>query len=657
MSVMITTRHRHVRKIVDEMQNKREMEEQRRNSQKSIRQNWDEIKKKGLVYSLDGRFPAMFDYETGRYLYDVMSDNAWKGQRCFIIGGGQSLKEFDFSKLRNELVIGVNRAYEKIDCTIMFAMDHSFYDWLTKGRLGQEAKDKFDNFKGFRVWLDSGGYDYPKGIFILKNSGSQSLACRMKDGIGGKSNSGFGALSLAVCLGASPIYLLGFDMKGKGERQAWWHKGYPENQRGDVYSVFAKDFIRVADEIKKRGIKVINLNAESDLKCFEFGKFKDIKQTKRPIITSYYTKGTAYETEVEQLRVTLRRFNLENDVVGIADKGSWHKNTYYKPKFILKMLNKHKGRSIVFVDADAKIRANPVMFNDFDCDFACHFKGDVELLSGTLYFGNTKGSHYIVNKWIEKDLLFPKTHMPQKNLRAVFDEQKDKIKWKKLPVEYCTIFDSRARHKINPVIEHYQLSRRYKDPLSHRHGYNMKQSLKEIQDLCRGKDICLIGNANSVLRRKRDIDKYDVVCRMNRGYPKGKEAFIGSRTDVLFLSTFMDHARIEGSYKPQHVVWMTACHRLASGWVMRNAIQNPREDWAALHKQLKINPTTGMMSLKFMLDHIEFKSLAIYGFDFFTTKSWYNTKIDNGQKHSGKKEKVLFMKMIEGNKKVRFVCR
>ena len=62
-----------------------------------------------------------------------------------------------------------------------------------------------------------------------------------------------------------------------------------------------------------------------------------------------------------------------------------------------------------------------------------------------------------------------------------------------------------------------------------------------------------------------------------------------------------------------------------------------------------------MMSLKFLLTHIEFKSLSIYGFDFFKTKTWYNTKIDDGQKHSGKKEERLFMSMIKARENVKFI--
>ena len=77
--------------------------------------------------------------------------------------------------------------------------------------------------------------------------------------------------------------------------------------------------------------------------------------------------------------------------------------------------------------------------------------------------------------------------------------------------------------------------------------------------------------------------------------------------------------------------------------------------YAGIYKKLKINPTTGMMSLNFLLKHTNFKSLTIYGFDFFATKTWYNTQIDSGQKHSGRKERALFMGMIKENPRVKFI--
>lgn len=61
--------------------------------------------------------------------------------------------------------------------------------------------------------------------------------------IGFDSNSGMGALNLALCLGADPIYFLGFDMIGGADGlQTWHHQPYPRVERGAVYYDFAKAF-------------------------------------------------------------------------------------------------------------------------------------------------------------------------------------------------------------------------------------------------------------------------------------------------------------------------------------------------------------------------------------------------------------------------------
>ncbi len=387
----------------------------------------------------------------------------------------------------------------------------------------------------------------------------------------------------------------------------------------------------------------MNLNSKSALKCFEFEKFEDIKPIDRPIFASYYTKKTGYEKQIEELKTTLRRFNMESDIRGIGDLGDWYKNTYYKSQFVVQTMKRHPDRSIVFVDADAKIRRTPVLFNDYKYDFAFHLYNKKELLGGTLYFKNSKGGRYMADQWLKIDKEKLTTLMPQKNLHTVFNRCKDRIKWDTFPIEYCMIFDCRARGRVRPVVEHFQLSRKYKDIKQKQPGYRLKGGLAKIQGLCKGKNMCIIGNADSVLKTKKNIDSFDIVGRMNRGKPQGKEEFIGSRTDILFLSTGLSRKSMELAYGLCPTVWMTANHRLAHPWVLRNGVQNPKKDWHELYKELGINPTTGMMTLKFCLKYLEFETLTIFGYDFFETKSWYNTKVDSGQKHSGDKEQVLFM--------------
>ena len=652
MSKMITTKDNGVVKLFDKLQEKRAVD---KSKAQTIKDNWMDIREKGFGEVERLAEPAILDYDEGRMLYDVLLDGEWAGQRCFIIGGGESLKDFDFSKLKNELVIGVNRAFEKMDCQINFAMDYNLYEWITAGKLGVVAQKKFSDYKGYPVWLDSVGYDYPRGIFILPGSKEHIVSSSMQKGIISGTNSGYGALNLAICLGANPIYLLGFDMKGQDGKQAWWHDGYPDSQGEKVYKAMINDFTKIAPILKERKIDVINLNSESALKCFEFGEFEDLESIDRPIFASYYTKNTGYEKQVEELKTTLRRFNLESDIKGIKDLGDWYKNTYIKSQFVVETMKRHPDRSIVFVDADAKIRRTPVLFNDYDCDFAFHLYNKKELLAGTLYFKNSKGGRYMANQWLKIDKERLTTLMPQKNLQAVFDKCKDKIKWDTFPIEYCMIFDCRARGRVRPVIEHFQLSRKYKDVRQKQPSYRLKGGISKIQKLCKDKNMCLIGNADSVVETKKDIDSFDVVCRMNRGKPQGKEEFIGSRTDILFLSTGLSRKSMELAYGLCPTVWMTISRRLAHPWVLRNGIQNPFKDWRELRQQLGINPTTGMMALKFCLKYLGFKTLTIYGYDFFKTKSWYNTKVDSGKKHCGDKERVFFMKMIKGRKNVRFV--
>ncbi|GAH32745.1 unnamed protein product, partial [marine sediment metagenome] len=218
---------------------------------------------------------------------NVMVDNVWKGQRCFIIGGGASLKDFDFSRLESELTIGVNRAYEKLPCTIMFATDAKLYKWITDETLGVEAKRKFEEFQGHKVWLDSQNNKF-KGVHRLTRLGGDGLSFSLKNGLVSGGNSGYGALNLAVCLGANPIYLLGFDMKGIGGKQAHWHDGYPNAQPDSVYKKFKAYFDSAAPILKEKGIKVINLNPDSELKCFEFG---DMEKLVEPLGKYVYHEG------------------------------------------------------------------------------------------------------------------------------------------------------------------------------------------------------------------------------------------------------------------------------------------------------------------------------------------------------------------------------
>ncbi len=217
-------------------------------------------------------------------LAERLPDGAWQGQRCFIIGGGPSLKGFDFSRLRGERVIAVNKAYYDVPfADIVFAMDRPLLDLITSGKLGENYRQAFESFWGMKVWLDLSGYSYPPGVYSLPSAGEIGWTKSITQGLFHGQNSGYGALNLALVLGADPIYLLGYDCSKGPAGEKNYHNGYPSGGNPDAVNIFLKAFNAGAEMLKAiPHPKVINLNPQSALKCFPFGDVDKVLSEPRP---------------------------------------------------------------------------------------------------------------------------------------------------------------------------------------------------------------------------------------------------------------------------------------------------------------------------------------------------------------------------------------
>lgn len=234
--------------------------------------------------SPQGRRELRYHYKSERYtnrqLLEVLPDGAWAGKPCFIIGGGPSLKDFNWSLLKGHRTIGVNRVFEKFDPTIIFSMDTRYLRWILDGKYGAEAKQKFDKSKAYKCWLCTYRASLPAEVFIVKvfrnyTKGFKAFKTSQAEGIGHGNNSGYAAINLAVCLGARPIYLVGFDMSHEKNR-THWHDGHPRPQTQLVIDNFIRHFNNALPAIKKTGAEIINLNPESGLKCFPRRPLKEV---------------------------------------------------------------------------------------------------------------------------------------------------------------------------------------------------------------------------------------------------------------------------------------------------------------------------------------------------------------------------------------------
>ena len=158
------------------------------------------------------------------------------------------------------------------------------------------------------------------------------------------------------------------------------------------------------------------------------------------------------------------------------------------------------------------------------------------------------------------------------------------------------------------------------------------------------KNIVLFGNAKSVFNKEREIDtKYDTICRINAGFPKGKEKFIGSKTDILFLSLALSEKEIK-SLDVKQIIWCTPAIR-GCDWVMKNSLKYEIKNWEKLYLELNSRPSTGLMAFDYILK-TGFKTLTLIGFDFWKTPNWYTNTIHIAQ-HNPLAEKTYIKHKIE----------
>ncbi len=201
-------------------------------------------------------------------MFDTLSTD-WQGKTVILIGGGPSLRTFNFMKLlplrkAGALVIAINDAMRRCPwADVAFSIDRL---WLSKRRY------MLNQFKGEKVAIaDASCAKFRPGVRYILRDPSPRLSDDMAVVCTGE-NSGFAALGMSMMRGATKIYMLGYDMTGPGH----FHAGYEWNCPHGVadYPRWAGHFDALAVEAEERGVSVINCNSDSAVKCFPFGSIE-----------------------------------------------------------------------------------------------------------------------------------------------------------------------------------------------------------------------------------------------------------------------------------------------------------------------------------------------------------------------------------------------
>ena len=92
-----------------------------------------------------------------------------------------------------------------------------------------------------------------------------------------------------------------------------------------------------------------------------------------PQFISFYTGDVYYKKKAEQLRDKCESLNIDIEISEVKNRGSYWKNTLYKPLFIYQKLMEKK-RDLIWIDADTDIRVrHDSIFNwKADLYFASH---------------------------------------------------------------------------------------------------------------------------------------------------------------------------------------------------------------------------------------------------------------------------------------------
>ena len=430
-----------------------------------------------------------------------------KKDRIFIIGGGPSVGKINLSLLKDEVTMCVNASVKFVpNPTYFVTMDYSYFEKSKDVGTIQEISDMVDesyfilNVNNPNLIKDHNGIYFDKrnnmryenlDMFtqVIPSTTEQNLHTGFsfnKDRFVHGQNSGFCAVQLAILLGYKEIVLLGFDLGFDGNT-THFHMFYKNHSNikkkvSSYLNIFMNSLENFNKTKESESIRLYTGPPSPLHKVIPFVKIDDVikrnNETGHYVIVSYYTINTPYEKEALKLKDSLSKLNVSYDIVGVKNLGDWQANTRFKAKFMQQMLNKHQGKSVVWVDSDAVIHSYPKLFDTYDCDVAVRWQDfrwrKNECLSGTIYLANNPLTHELCKRWENQNIAEgpnAKT-FEQWNLGKVITEMKNegKIKDENLPPEYTMIFDSMRKMYPDtvPVIEHFQASRKLRNKVKNK---------------------------------------------------------------------------------------------------------------------------------------------------------------------------------------------
>lgn len=170
--------------------------------------------------------------------------------------------------------------------------------------------------------------------------------------------------------------------------------------------------------------------------------------------------------------------------------------------------------------------------------------------------------------------------------------------------------------------------------------YSVKQS--DLADALADKSIAIVGNARALADTTYGaaIDAADIVIRINRA-PMPAKISHGAKTNWLALATALSHEDFS-RISPDRTLWMSHKRKRLTLRIAQTTgfYLHPLADYRALETQLGNPPSTGAMLIN-LTHNSNAKSIDLYGFDFFASKSLSGSRSAAQVPHDFDAEKSL----------------
>ena len=192
-------------------------------------------------------------------------------------------------------------------------------------------------------------------------------------------------------------------------------------------------------------------------------------------ICGFYTANTPYESEIQGLITSCRKFGIEPYIKEYKSRGTWSLNCCIKPEFILHCMEKFPDSNILYLDADSVLLSPPTYFSGLTCDIGFHFRRNINIFAGTIFIKNCKETLAFIKKWISAcaGLSDNSRFGDQDAIIKTIKQHGQDISVGKLPEECAMIFDNIIDKNIVPVIQHNQASRKHKETEGIKSGMNI----------------------------------------------------------------------------------------------------------------------------------------------------------------------------------------